>query len=287
VAQTIDRRPGGLISRFRQGVMLLGEGFGFLRRERRLWPLALVPVIFAVLGVASAVALFWTHLETIHEISNALFPVFEATDWWTWIWVGPGRVFFWLLGWLVVLVSFAVSLVAGLLLANLASAPFLDKLSQSVEALVLGHPVPSESDPSSALAETLKSFAAELQRLAFLGGLWLILTLAGFVLPGAHLVTGPLLVATTILFLPLDYAGFALDRRGASFGMRRRWLRAQLPTMVGFGGVAFGACLIPGLNLLILPSLVTAGTLLVLRSPPSQKHARARSKSGGPAEPGV
>jgi uncharacterized protein involved in cysteine biosynthesis len=40
------------------------------------------------------------------------------------------------------------------------------------------------------------------------------------------------------------------------------------PTMVGFGGVAFGACLVPGLNLLILPALVTGGTLLVLRLQP-------------------
>ena len=32
--------------------------------------------------------------------------------------------------------------------------------------------------------------------------------------------------------------------------------------------IAVAACLVPGLNLLILPSLVTAGTLLVLRAPP-------------------
>jgi uncharacterized protein involved in cysteine biosynthesis len=39
--------------------------------------------------------------------------------------------------------------------------------------------------------------------------------------------------------------------------------------MTGFGGVAFLACLVPGLNLLVLPGFVTAGTLLVLQKPPS------------------
>ena len=46
-----------------------------------------------------------------------------------------------LVAWFAVLVSFMVSLVAGFLLANLASAPFLDVLSQRVEAIVLGQPL--------------------------------------------------------------------------------------------------------------------------------------------------
>ena len=106
--------------------------------------------------------------------------------------------------------------------------------------------------------------------MAFLASIWLGLTLAGLVVPGAHFVTGPLLVATTIIFLPLDYAGFALDRRGLSFADRRRWLKAHRPTMLGFGGIAFAACMVPGLNLLLLPILVTAGTLLVARTDPSR-----------------
>jgi len=276
VPRMLDHRQAGALSRFAQGVGLLTEGAGFLRGQRRLWPLALVPVLFAVIGVVGAASLFWTHLDSIHQIWVVLFPVLEAGQWWTWIWVGPGKAFFWVLGWLAVVVSFAVSMIAGLLLANLASAPFLDRLSQGVEAIVLGPTSADGSETSSLLGETLRSFAAELQRLGFLAGLWLMLTLMGFGLPGAQLVTGPLLVVITILFLPLDYAGFALDRRGVSFGLRRRWLWSELPTMVGFGGVAFAACLIPGLNLLILPSLVTAGTLLVLRTHPEAVRDVAR-----------
>ena len=38
--------------------------------------------------------------------------------------------------------------------------------------------------------------------------------------------------------------------------------------MLGFGGLAIAACLVPGLNLVLLPTLVTGGTLLVLRTEP-------------------
>jgi uncharacterized protein involved in cysteine biosynthesis len=51
--------------------------------------------------------------------------------------------------------------------------------------------------------------------------------------------------------------------------------------MTGFGGVAFLACLVPGLNLLIMPALVTAGTLLVLRTEPLESNRLDASFSTG------
>jgi len=252
----------------REGVLLLLEGARFLQRERRLWALALIPVLFALFFVAVATSLFWVRLEGIHAFWVATLPVIEAGAWWSWSWVGPGRLLLWLLGWLAVLGSFAVSLVAALLLANLASAPFLDRLSQRVEAIASGLVFESEPSGGSAISGAVKSFAAELWRVVFLAAVWLVLSVVGFVIPGAQLVTVPMLIATTILFLPLDFAGYALDRRGVSFRARRDWLLGNLSLMLGFGGVAFVACLVPGLNLLLMPAQVTAGTLLVARRAP-------------------
>ena len=75
------------------------------------------------------------------------------------------------------------------------------------------------------------------------------------------------LLLFTVLFLPLDYAGYLFDRRQISFIARRNWLSDNLPIMLGFGSTAMGTALVPGLNLLLLPSLVVAGTLLALRHP--------------------
>ena len=259
----------GVVARVHAGMRLATEGFAFLRGQPRLWGLAMVPVAFALLCVGGAGTLFWQSLDEIHAFFVSLLPVLEAEAWWTWLWVGPGKLLFFLLGWLAVLLSFAVTFVGALLVANVASAPFLDVLSERVEGIVLGHDAVSSDE--GLVAGALSSFVSELGRVLFLGGIWVGLTLAGVVVPGAHFVTGPLLIAITIAFLPLDYAGFALDRRGLSFAARRRWLKAHRPTMLGFGGIAFAACMVPGLNLLLLPTLVTAGTLLVARTHPSRE----------------
>jgi len=259
----------GFVGRLRGGVLLFGEGFAFLRAHPRLWGLAWVPVLFALLAVGGAATAFWLHLTEVHAFFVALLPSVEPGAWWTWLWIGPAKAVLFLAGWLGVLGSFAVTLVAALLTANLASAPFLDSLSERVEGIATGRD-PSGESGQRVLAGALSSFVSELGRVAFLGGIWLGLTLVGFLVPGAHLLTAPLLVAITVAFLPLDYAGFALDRRALSFADRRRWLAAHRPTMLGFGGLAFAACLVPGLNLVLLPTLVTAGTLLVVRTEPGR-----------------
>jgi len=264
-----DPRDGrGAFGAFRFGLGLLPEGARFLRRNRALWLLAFVPVVFTTLAVGVAIALFSEHFGWIHQTWVGVLPVLEAGAWWTWLWIGPGIVLFWLVGWLGVVLAFALSLVAALLLANLASAPFLDRLSVRVESMIRGEASTSGAGGSGVLVESARSLLAEFQRLLFFAGIWIVLSGIGFVVPGAHLVTAPLLVVVTVVLLPLDYAGFALDRRQMSFRSRRRWLVSNLPTTIGFGGVAFAACLVPGLNLLILPALVTGGTLLVLRAPP-------------------
>jgi CysZ protein len=247
-------------------LLLFSEGARFLRRQAGLWPLAVVPVAFALIFVGLAVTAFWLHLDGIHALCTSWLPMLEVQAWWSWIWVGPGRLLFWLVGWLTVLASFALSLVAALLLANLASAPFLDRLSQRVETIERGSAATGVEGSPSLIREILRSFAAEFQRLVFLAGIWSLLTLVGLAVPGAQLVTGPIGIGVTVLLLPLDYAGFALDRRQIPFRARRRWLWQNLATMSGFGGVAFVACLVPGLNLLMMPAMVTAGTLLVLRT---------------------
>ncbi len=238
-----------------------------LRRERALWPLASVPVLFALLSVVTATIAFAAGLDEIHALWSAFAPELEVTSRWAWLWIAPARLLFFLLAWLAVLVSFAVALVAAILVAKLLSAPFLDRLSERVEALA-GHEPLETASRRTWLSSVLGSFWAELQRVAFLASVWLLLAVSGALVPGAHLVTGPIFVAVMLLFLPLDYAGFALDRRGLRFRERRRWLREHRATMLGFGAIAFVSALVPGLNLVMLPTLVTAATLMVVRRPP-------------------
>ena len=160
----------------------------------------------------------------------------------------------------------ALCMVAAYLLANLLASPFHDVLSQRVEQVVTGD-VRDAAAPglSGVLREAARSLIEEGRRTIFfivlVGGLLAI----GFVIPGAHLLTAPLVLILTLLFLPLDYASYALDRRAYSFRDKRRWISENLSLMLGFGSAAFVTCLVPLLNFAAMPLLVVGATLLTLR----------------------
>jgi uncharacterized protein involved in cysteine biosynthesis len=94
-------------------------------------------------------------------------------------------------------------------------------------------------------------------------------TIFFLVVPGGQVVAPFALALVTMLFLPLDYASYALDRRRVRFRERRLWMRQRAPLLLGYGAGAFAVFLVPGLNVLAMPILVTGGTLLALRHGPA------------------
>ena len=269
--------PRGLAG-FEAGLRLLFDGAGFLRRQHRLWPLAIVPVFLSLVSVAIAGSLFLANLGPIAAWCSGFFPVLEATHWWSWLWVGPAIFLVWIASGLAVVVAFGAAIVAALLAANLVSAPFLERLSFRVEAIERGGAV--DETELGFVAAGLRSLWAELARIGLLASVWGALSFLGLIVPGAQLLTAPGLVVFTIFFLPLEYAGHAFDRRGVRFRDRLRFLAAHPAIMAGFGSIAFAACFVPGLNLLMMPALVTAGTLLVIRQ---DRERDAESASGSSA----
>ncbi len=268
------------VSRASGGVGLPLEGLRMIFRERSLWGLAAIPFALSLLAVGTAGALVVSNAAALYEFVAGWLPVVEAAAWYSWLWVAPARIGLWLAGGLLFALASGLSLIAAMLLATLVSSPVQDALSQRVENLVRGDGV--ADDPfslSNLFRDGWRGFAAEVQRLLFFLAVWGGLVTVGMLVPGAQLLTSPLLIGFSILFLPLEYAGFALDRRRLSFGARRKWLFSHLSTMLGFGGAAFVTLLVPGLNFLMLPALVVAGTLLVLRQEP------ARPSQSGLASP--
>lgn len=258
--------PGGVLD----GFALPLEGARMLVRERRLWTLALMPMALSLLAFATALALVIAQAGELYAGVTAWMPMLEATSWYAWLWVGPAWLLLRLLGLLAFLVTAAVMLVAAYLVASLVAAPFHDLLAQRVERLVTGKVRDdTEGGLLGLLREAGRALLGEARRLLFYISLVVPLALVGFVIPGAHLLTGPMILAITILFLPLDYASYTLDRRRVVFAQRRRWILDHTPVMVGFGGAAFLACCVPGINFAAMPILVVAGTLLALRLDPA------------------
>jgi CysZ protein len=253
------------------GLRLPLEGLRLLRRERRLWPLALVPFLLSLAAFGTAIGLIVVYAGELYGWATAWIPVLEAERWYQWLWVGPARAGLTALGAALFVALAAACLVAAYLLANLLASPFHDALAARVEQLVTGAVVEETASGIGGLVrEAGRAIREELRRMAYFLALTLPLLLAGWFVPGAQLVAGPAIMAITIFFLPLDYASYTLDRRRVSFPEKRRWLFAHKPVMVGFGVAAFLICMVPGLNFLAMPILVVAGTLLALRLQPAR-----------------
>lgn len=260
----------GVATRFFSGTGFFIEGLGLLRAQRSLWGLASVPVLLSILSLAVGLGLLISNFGEVRTWVDSILPVLVVDHWYEWIWLGPAKLAVALASWLILLiVAAAVSLVS-VLVASLLAAPFLDRLSWRVEEMAQGAVVESTDSGLRAVSADLgRSLLAELKRIGFFLSLWTPLVVIGFVIPGAQLITAPLVVLLTLVLLPLQFCGYTLDRRQVSFQQRRQWIQGDSARMLGFGAVAFAACFVPGVNLVMIPVLVTAGTLLVVRHPPS------------------
>jgi len=256
------------------GFQLPLEGGRLLLREKRLWALAAAPIGFSLLAFAVAVSLLVAYAGGLYEWATLWLPAPEAASWYAWLWVGPAKAALAVFGALVFAVIAGVALLTSFLVANVLASPFLDVLASRVESIETG--VVQEDAPTGLIgnvADVLRSLREELRRalffLAVVGGLVVL----GFLIPGAHLVTGPSILGFAIFFLPLDYASYTLDRRRYSFRQKRTWLMANKPVVAGFGCAAFLICWVPGLNFLAMPLLVVAGSLLAIRHAPARPGA--------------
>jgi uncharacterized protein involved in cysteine biosynthesis len=230
---------------------------------------ALVPFVTSAATCTASLAAIIVYAAPLHAFVTSWMPMVHANSALSWLWVAPARALLGMLGLLLFVAASASAIVLAFLSASLLSAPFLDALSRRVEALTLGRvEVAGVGGFAGLLRDAARAAREELRRTAFFLALQGTIVVVGLVVPGGQLVAAPALVLVTMLFLPLSYAAYTLDRRGVPFATRRRWVVEHAPVMLGYGGTAFLAFLVPGLNFLFLPVLVSSGTLLALRYPP-------------------
>ncbi len=263
------QRPRSSAARALRGFGLLFDGYRFLRSHRPLWGLAVIPVLFSVIAIGLATLGIVSYAGELMALIRGLLPMFQVEQWYQWLWLGPLIAFFWVLGAVIFVVLSGLAIMVSVMIASVAAAPFLDVLAYRTEALLEGRVVESDQSGLAGLAGDVgRSMWGEAQRTATFLAVWIPLVFVGLVVPGAQLVTAPALYVLTALFLPLDFAGYTLDRRRIPFAERRAWIQGDLALMGGFGTAAFVACFVPGLNLLMIPVLVVAGTLLAVRYGP-------------------
>jgi uncharacterized protein involved in cysteine biosynthesis len=243
-----DLRPA---QRFGWGLRYAWWGVRLVVTETALWPYVAAPVLITILLFAAGGTLAWLGIGWgLHQLWS---PGPQTEGWLEVGWVALG-----LLLRATALLAIGVALY---LLAGLVATPFVDKLSEHVEAMVLG---PSDEpfswrvllgDIALSVAHTLLSMA-----------LWLVSMAAAFtlnVLPVIGQVLSFLAgVLATAFLVSRESMDGALSRRRMAYGHKLRVLLRHPLLTLGFGLAAAALLWVPFLNLLVLPMTAAGGTLL-------------------------
>jgi CysZ protein len=233
-----NRRPGA-IRRTGAGAWHVLAGFGFLIRRPRLWPLALLPALIAIVCLAGGLLLA---VYSVGWMENYFLPSH-----------GRLSVLSFLLTITMYVGTTAAGLVLGLAVALLLSAPALEALSSRVDAMVRGGTV-----------DRSKGWRWEMAQ-AFRGTLYFLLAAPGVFLLTLIPMVGPVLALLWGSYaLAFQQTDATLARRGMSFGERRKWHRYWKLESMGFGMAGLVTLVVPLANFLVGPALAVGGTLLVL-----------------------
>lgn len=238
-----------------------------------MWRIALAPLLLSVLALTLAAAGLLHFSGSLYAIAAGWLPTLEVESGIEWLWIGPARAGLWLLGTSLFVGLCGALVVATWLVAGVLAAPFHEILSQRVEDLLTGS-VRDASAPGlrGIVQEGVRAGLEEARRLVFFVGAQGVIFVLGIVIPGGQLVAPLAMLLFAVLFLPLDYASYTLDRRHVSFAEKRRWVAQHREAMLGFGAAALLTFWIPGLNFFAMPVLVVAGTLLALRLPTTSER---------------
>lgn len=256
----------GRVRNFLAGARMLGAGFGVILRSRRLLLLGALPALLSMVLLLGALGVL---VYFAGDIASWLTPFADS----------------WAAGWrIALLIVVGVMLVgAGALLGSvtfiaitlLIGGPVYEYIAERAEDQ-LG--LDTRGDGASVARELGRGVRDSLKLLvmALLGSI--VLFGIGLV-PFVGTVTAPVLGALFgAWIITLEMIGLVFQRQGRPLAERRRMLRGHRATAFGFGLPTYLLCLIPVAQLVVIPSAVVGGTLLV-----HQLEGNSVGRVGGPA----
>ncbi len=252
--------PTNFIARFFRGLSYPFAALRFIR-QHGLWGLAVVPaVVNIVLFVAVVAVLIWLVGPWLSGLAASLAPS-AATGFWAAV-GGFFAKFLAVLLWILVPVAVvAVSAIVIVLIGQAVASPFLDALSEKVEALVLKTP-----ETKVEVGRVLRSVSVAIADIIWTVLFWvavnlplLLINLVPIIGSAANAV---LSFCFTALLLAQEFVGLSLTRQFVSYPGRWRVIWANRGICLGFGSATMLLLVVPGLNLILLPLATVGGTLL-------------------------
>lgn len=246
---------------FAAGVRALFGGFGLIFGDPGIWPLAMVPVVVAMILTG---LLGWGAVSFVPDQVRALLGAHGHG------WIGTVAA--------VAATGIALigALLVGFALAQPLSGPALERIVRRVEAK-LGAP---SWPATTVLADVRRSLESVIVTYAFGLPILTALFLINLVFAPAVVITVPLKLAVLALLLAWDLCDYPLSIRGVPVAARVAFMKRNAAAMVGFG---FGLALIglvPCLLVLVLPAGVAGAARLIVQI------ERWEALQGGSAGPG-
>lgn len=246
---------------FTSGARMLGTGLAVLLRSPRHLLLGAVP---ALLSAVLLLGCLGTLLHFSPDLVSWLTPF---ADGWADFARKALRV---LLGVALIGAAAVLGALSFIALTLLVGGPFYEAIAEHAERQLgldtSGDGAGFARQLARGVRDSLKLIAVALPGAIALFLIGLI-PLAGQV---AAVVLGALLGAW---LLSLEMVGLVFGRRGLSFGQRHRSLREHRALVFGFGLPAYLLCLVPVLQLVVIPAAVVGGTLLAHRVLDADKDA--------------
>ena len=219
-----------------------------MMRQRRLWPLVVMPALVNLGLFVLALALVLSQGDVLTG----------------WIWAKPSGLLvpaWYALYALVLAAGLVFSYLFVLIVGGVVASPFNDKLSERTEEVLL-EAVPASVEGS--VLTMLRSVASS-GLITLLYGVLLLPVLLLYLVPGPGsllaMLLGQLLAA---FFMALEYTDVTFQRHGHSLRRKVRYLRKN-PVLAGSFGIGASLMLwIPVVNFLCIPVAVVAGTALAL-----------------------
>ena len=234
-------RPG-----FSAGLRAFFGGFAFIIGTPGVWPLAMVPVLAAMVVTT---LLGWGAVSFVPEQVRAL------------LGARGGGVLSTILEVIATGIALIASALLGLALAQPLSGPALERIVRRVERS-LGAP---EWPATSVVDDVIRSLKAMLIPYAFGLPILVGLFVVNLVFPPAVVVTFPLKLVVTAIMLAWDLGDYPLSIRGVRVSERVSFIARHGKAMIGFGlGLALLG-LIPCLLVLLLPAGVAGAARLVVQ----------------------
>lgn len=236
--------------------------------RRYVWlPVVINAVVF--------IGLFWLGYDWFRALMTAFLPSAQAIDPAAWQGSWWREVVGWLLGllegvlvvlqWLILplylLASAVIAFFTFTAVANLIASPFNGMLSAQVERRRTGRMPPDVPEGAGVLVSAMGAVVDELRKIAYFALLALPLLVAMFV-PVINLATPALWALYGAWVLALEYSDFPLGNHGHTFRVQRRIVRERRFLHLGLGSAVLALTIIPGLNLVAMPTGVIAATML-------------------------